>query len=43
MRIIVTGGSGYKGAVLIPKLLEDGHDIVCIDTFWFGDHLEDNH
>ena len=42
MRIIVTGGSGYKGAVLIPKLLDDGHDIVCIDTFWFGDHLEDN-
>ncbi len=42
MRIIVTGGSGYKGAVLIPKLLKDGHDVVCIDNFWFGDHLKDN-
>ena len=42
MRIIVTGGSGYKGAVLIPKLLKDGHDVVCIDNFWFGDHLKNN-
>ena len=42
MRIIVTGGCGYKGSYLIPDLLDDGHEILSIDTNWFGDHLEDN-
>ena len=41
MKILVTGGSGYKGSVLIPKLIEDGHNIVSVDTNWFGDNLED--
>ena len=36
------GGSGYKGSVLIPKLLKDGHEIISIDTNWFGDNLKEN-
>ena len=40
MKILITGGSGYKGSVLIPLLLKDGHKIVSIDTDWFGNHLE---
>ena len=39
MNILVTGGSGYKGSVLIPELLKEGHNIVSIDTNWFGDNL----
>ena len=42
MRILVTGGSGYKGSVLIPKLLKDGHEIISIDTNWFGDNLKED-
>ena len=42
MRILVTGGSGYKGSVLIPKLLKEGHEIISIDTNWFGDNLKEN-
>ena len=42
MNILVTGGSGYKGSVLIPLLLKDGHNVVSIDTNWFGDNLEDH-
>ena len=42
MKILVTGGSGFKGSVLIPKLLEDGHSVISIDTNWFGDNLSDN-
>ncbi|OUV99225.1 MAG: NAD-dependent epimerase/dehydratase [Betaproteobacteria bacterium TMED156] len=40
MKILVTGGCGYKGHVLVPKLLEKGHEVVVIDTMWFGNFLE---
>ena len=40
MKILVTGGCGYKGSVLIPQLLEDGHEVVNIDTQWFGNELD---
>ena len=39
MKILVTGGCGYKGSLLIPKLLDDGHDLINIDTQWFGNYL----
>ena len=40
MKILVTGGCGYKGHILVPKLLELGHDVRVIDTQWFGNFLE---
>jgi nucleoside-diphosphate-sugar epimerase len=39
MKILVTGGCGYVGTILIPKLLKDGHNIISVDTKWFGDYL----
>ena len=39
MKILVTGGSGYKGSVLVPELLKDGHQVISVDTNWFGDKL----
>ena len=39
MKILITGGCGYVGSVLIPRLLKDGHNIVNVDTKWFGDYL----
>ena len=39
MKILVTGGCGYKGSVLIPKLLGLGYKILSIDTQWFGNYL----
>lgn len=37
--VLVTGGCGYCGSVLIPRLLQRGFGVVVLDTLWFGDHL----
>jgi nucleoside-diphosphate-sugar epimerase len=39
MKVLVTGGCGYKGHVLIPKLLTRGYEVVSFDTQWFGNFL----
>ena len=42
MKLLVTGCCGYKGSVLIPLLLADGHSVIGIDTQWFGNKLADH-
>lgn len=39
MKVFVTGACGYKGTVLVPKLLEKGHQVVAFDIQWFGNQL----
>ncbi len=39
MRVLVTGGCGYKGTVLVPKLLAAGHEVTVVDAQWFGSFL----
>ena len=40
MKILVTGACGYKGTVLVPKLLAAGHEVVGFDIMWFGNFLQ---
>ena len=40
MKILVTGGCGYKGTVLVPKLLRSGYEVTVVDIMWFGNFLE---
>ena len=39
MNVLVTGGCGYKGTVLVPKLLERGYKVEVLDVQWFGSFL----
>lgn len=36
MRILVTGGAGFVGSHLIDRLMEDGHEVICLDNFYTG-------
>lgn len=37
MKILVTGGAGFIGSHLCKRLLDDGHEVICIDNFFTGD------
>ena len=42
MHILLTGGCGYIGSVLTPKLLNAGFKVSVIDLMWFGNFLPDH-
>ena len=39
IKIIVTGGGGYVGAALVPKLLSLGYEVTVYDLFIFGENV----
>ncbi|RMG75112.1 MAG: SDR family oxidoreductase, partial [Bacteroidetes bacterium] len=42
-KIYITGGAGYVGAVLVPKLLEQGYDVSVIDLMIYGEDVLPDH
>jgi len=46
-KVLVTGGAGFLGSHLCERLLDEGHDVLCVDNFYTGNkrnimHLLDN-
>ena len=39
MKVLVTGACGYKGTVLVSKLLLAGYEVIAFDIMWFGNYL----
>ncbi len=35
-RILITGGAGFLGSHLCKRLLDEGHDVLCVDNFFTG-------
>src|SRR5450759_13423 len=35
-RVLVTGGAGFIGSHLCRQLLDEGHDVLCVDNFYTG-------
>ena len=47
-RIVVSGGAGFIGSHLCTRLVNEGHDVICLDNFFTGSkdnikHLMGNH
>lgn len=38
-RILVTGGAGFIGSHLCERLVEAGHDVLCVDNFFTGSRI----
>jgi nucleoside-diphosphate-sugar epimerase len=42
-KILITGGAGYVGANLVPKLLANDYDVTVYDLYIYGNHIFNDH
>lgn len=42
-KILITGGAGFLGSHLSDRLVQDGHDVICLDNFFTGSKANISH
>ena len=42
-KIFITGGAGYVGSRLVPKLLNLGYEVTVLDLMIYGENVIENH
>ena len=42
-KVLITGGAGYVGSKLVPKLLSLGYEVTVLDLMMYGESVLDNH
>ncbi len=42
-RILVTGGAGFLGSHLCERLLDQGHEVLCVDNYYTGSKMSVSH
>ena len=43
MKILVTGGAGFLGSHLCDRLIDQGHEVICLDNFFTGNKQNIRH
>ena len=41
--VFITGGAGYVGAMLVPRLLQEGHRVTVLDLMIYGKDVLPKH
>jgi nucleoside-diphosphate-sugar epimerase len=41
-KVLVTGGAGYVGSVLVPRLIREGYSVKVLDLYLYGDDVLDS-
>lgn len=36
MKVLITGGAGYVGSLLVPELMQRGHEVRVLDNLMYG-------
>ena len=42
-KLIITGGAGYVGAILVPRLLDAGYEVTVLDLMIYGEDVLPKH
>ena len=42
-KVFITGGAGYVGSALVPRLLDEGYEVTVLDLMIYGENVLHKH